>query len=140
MARIILVDDDRLFARLVQARLSADGHQVDWHEGAFGALTQIRRGSYDVVLMDVQMPGIDGPALLGCLDSRSVGRARVVLMSSIAEDRLRCLAREKGADAYFPKRHHIDRLAAMIGRWTSSNVSGSRPLTSDEPYELRRTV
>jgi DNA-binding response OmpR family regulator len=139
MARIILVDDDRLFARLVQARFSADGHQVDWHEGAFGALTQIRRGSYDVILLDVQMPGIEGPALLGCLDSRSVRQSRVVLMSSIAEERLRALAEEKGADAYFPKRHHIDRLAAMIMRWMS-NMSGSRSLDLGEPYELRRTV
>jgi DNA-binding response OmpR family regulator len=139
MARIILVDDDRLFARLVQARLSADGHEVDWHEGAFGALTQIRKGSYDVILMDVQMPGIEGPALLGCLDSRSVGKARIVLMSSIPEDKLRALAQERGADAYFPKRHHIDRLASMISRWVS-NMSGSRSLGTNDPYELRRTV
>jgi DNA-binding response OmpR family regulator len=139
MARIILVDDDRLFARLVQARLAADGHEVDWNEGAFGALTQIRRGCYDVILMDVQMPGIEGPALLGCLDRHGPGRARVVLMSSIEEERLRTLAEERGADAYFPKRHHIDRLARMISGWTS-NVSGSRSLTANDPYEFRRTV
>ena len=138
MAHIILVDDDRLFARLVQARLSADGHEVDWHEGAFGALTQIRKGSYDVILMDVQMPGIEGPALLGCLDSRSVGKARIVLMSSL-EDKLRSLAQERGADAYFPKRHHIDRLASMISRWMS-NMSGSRSLGTSDPYEVRRMV
>jgi DNA-binding response OmpR family regulator len=139
MARIILVDDDRLFARLVQARLSADGHDVDWHEGAFGALTQIRRGGYDVILMDVQMPGIEGPALLGCLDRHGPERARVVLMSSIAEERLRALAEERGADAYFPKRHHIDHLARMVGRLLS-NVSGAHPLTSNDPYQSRRTV
>ena len=37
----------------------ADGHQVYWHGGAFGALTAVRNGGYELILVDVQMPGID---------------------------------------------------------------------------------
>ena len=76
MARIILIDDDRVFARLVEARLQADGHEVHWSEGAFGVLTEVRRGRYQFILVDVQMPGIEGPALVDCLRSRGIGDSR----------------------------------------------------------------
>ena len=139
MARIILIDDDRVFARLVQTRLSADGHDVHWNEGAFGVLTAIRRVEYQIILMDVQMPEIGGTALLSCLRTRGVGEARVILMSSLPEPKLKMLAVEAGADAYFPKRHDLDNLAGIVNRWTLK-TSGARVLLGSEQYELRKIV
>lgn len=137
MARIILIDDDRVFARLVETRLRADGHEVHWNEGAFGALTEVRNGGYQVILVDVQMPGIEGPALVDCLRTRGIGESRIILMSSIPEAKLRALAIQFGVDAYFPKGHHLDNLAAIIARW-SSGTSGARILLGTSPYELRK--
>jgi len=137
MARIILIDDDRVFARLVEARLQADGHEVHWSEGAFGVLTEVRRGRYQFILVDVQMPGIEGPALVDCLRSRGIGDSRIILMSSIREDKLRELAIKYGVDAYFPKGHKLDNLAQIITRWCSG-VSGARVMLGGNPYELRK--
>jgi DNA-binding response OmpR family regulator len=139
MARIILIDDDRVFARLVQTRLTAGGHTVDWNEGAFGVLTAIRRVEYQVILMDVQMPEIEGTALLSCLRTRGVGAARVILMSSLPEPKLKALAVEAGADAYFPKQHNLDNLARIIDRWMV-RTSGARVLLGTEQYELRKII
>ena len=139
MARIILIDDDRVFSRLVQTRLSRDGHDVHWNEGAFGVLTAIRRVEYQIILMDVQMPEIGGTALLSCLRTRGVGHARVILMSSLPEPKLKALAVEAGADAYFPKQHSLDNLARIINRWTLK-TSGARVLLGSEQYELRKIV
>jgi DNA-binding response OmpR family regulator len=139
MARIILIDDDRVFARLVEARLQADGHDVYWNEGAFGVLTEVRKGGYQFILVDVQMPGIEGPALVDCLRSRGVGDSRIILMSSIAEAELRQLAIQYGVDAYFPKRHKLDNLAGIIERWCTG-TSGARVMLGSNPYELRKII
>ncbi len=114
MPNVILIDDDPVFAHLVQRRLERDGHQVEYNRGAFGALTAVRQRNYDVILVDVQMPGIGGPKLVEFLRDRGVGHARIILMSSIAEEQLRSAMLTHGAHAYFCKGWGVDRLASLI--------------------------
>jgi len=114
LARIILIDDDALFANLVRRRLSSNGHEVEYNEGAFGALTAVRRGTWDVILVDVQMPEIQGPKLVEILRSRGVGSASILLMSSIPEPELESTARSYGADGYICKGWGLDRIARRV--------------------------
>ncbi len=129
MARVILIDDDRLFAELVRRRLEDEGHSLVYNEGAFGALTAVRRGRYDVILMDVEMPGIGGPKLVEYLRDRGVGGARIILTSSIPEQRLRQVAAAYGAHDYFCKDWGLERLVGLVagtGRHTRAGLDGSR--------------
>ena len=139
MARIIIIDDDPLFARLAERRLEADGHQVYWQEGAFGALTAVRNGGYELILVDVQMPGIEGDKLVDVLRARGVGHATIILMSAIAEQDLKERATRYGADAYFPKGHNIDTLAGLANIWSGKAPSQSmRMLRDSSRYQVRK--
>ncbi len=84
MARILLADDDAAARDLVQRALASDGHNVvATHDGA-EALEQLQAsGPFDLLISDVQMPGVDGIELI----EKAVAAApkmRVILMSGFA--------------------------------------------------------
>jgi two-component system, chemotaxis family, chemotaxis protein CheY len=60
VARILIVDDEMLVLYSMRMMLEAGGHQVDEAESGEGALALLRRGSYDVLVIDIVMPRKDG--------------------------------------------------------------------------------
>lgn len=114
MAQVLVIDDDPLFAALVKIRLTAAGHEVMYNEGPFGALTAARHGAYELILIDVQMPGIEGPQLVDCFRSRGNPSLRIVLMSSLPEQQVIGLAAKAGADAAFCKTTGLEKLAGIV--------------------------
>lgn len=114
MARVILIDDDPLFANLVRSRLREAGHEVSYNEGAFGALTAVRKAQPDLILVDVQMPEIEGPKLVDYLRGRDDAAARILLMSSIPESKLRAAATSYGADGYVCKGWGVVQIASRV--------------------------
>lgn len=60
MAKILLVEDDELIARMISLRLSIAGHDVDLAENGRKGLEKIRNNEFDLVLMDMHMPEMDG--------------------------------------------------------------------------------
>ncbi len=104
--RVLLVDDNAINRRVAHGHLAARGHQVVEAVDGAGALEALSRGSFDVVLMDVQMPGVDGFAATARIRESERGgtkRQRVVAMTAHAMtgDRERCLA--AGMDGYVAK-------------------------------------
>ena len=82
MARILLADDDAATRDLVQRALALDGHQVIVTQDGAEALDEIKasKGKIDLLISDVQMPGVDGITLV----EKAVGaapRLKVILMS-----------------------------------------------------------
>jgi len=114
LARIILIDDDPIFANLVQQQLTKAGHKVSYNEGAFGALTAVRKAQPDLILVDVEMPEIKGPKLVDYLRGRDVGSARILLMSSIPEPELQRAAQSYGADGYICKGWGVVQIATRV--------------------------
>jgi two-component system cell cycle response regulator CpdR len=85
MARILLADDDASARDLVQRALVSDGHQVvATHDGA-EALEKLQGGTFDLLISDVQMPGVDGIELI---EKALViaPKMRVILMSGFADE------------------------------------------------------
>ncbi len=64
MARLLLVDDEELFAKETGNLLRSFGHSVDLAHGGADALEMIKRNSYDVALVDMLMPSPDGTQTL----------------------------------------------------------------------------
>lgn len=60
MARILIVDDDRDIRALMELTLKRSGHRVVQAEHARDAVDELRGGSFDIILMDVDMPQMDG--------------------------------------------------------------------------------
>ena len=103
-ASILVVDDDPVNRSMLTASLEASGHQVTTAEGGSQALDIVRAESYDVVLLDVLMPQMDGYQVLEQLKEDPRLRHIPVVMVTGLDDvgsAVRCI--ELGADDYLPK-------------------------------------
>ena len=126
MARVLLVDDDPAFGKAAVARLAADGHDVTFNPGAFGALAAICAAAYDLILIDVLMPGMEGTKLMGYMPRHRLRGAQVLLVSSMAEGELSGLAATCGADGYFWKRAGLDHLCYLVRRKAQTTAPPAR--------------
>ena len=134
MARVLIVDDDPAFGKAAVERLAADGHQVAFNAGAFGALAAVCGAAYDLVLIDVLMPGMEGTKLMEYMPRRKLGGAQVLLVSSMAKEKLCELAVTYGADGYFCKRDGLEQLCNVVRHeaqktLTSHGARGERRVT-----------
>ncbi|WP_184168193.1 response regulator [Sphingomonas kyeonggiensis] len=110
--RLLIVDDDPGIRELTAAFLSQHGYVVDTASGAIEMRTLTARNDYDLIVLDVMMPGEDGLSILRSMD-RETGPA-VILHSVIGEDIDRIVGLEMGADDYVPKPANPRELLARI--------------------------
>jgi len=112
--RLLVVEDEVKLAQYLHKGLSESGHVVDLaHDGIEGKRLATG-GDYDLVLLDVMLPGVDGFGVLAAM--RAEGRRTPVLMLTArdkVEDRVRGL--EKGADDYLVKPFAFSELLARVG-------------------------
>jgi CheY-like chemotaxis protein len=97
LTRILVVDDDRSSRELIRLQLRSAGHGVETASDGMAALDRVRRRRFDVVLLDVWMPGMDGLELLGRLRDEP-SRPKVVVMT--ADDTPDTLLRAMRQQAY----------------------------------------
>ena len=125
-AAILLVEDNevnRVLATTILARL---GHQATVAEDGAEAVELCTRARFDLVLMDMQMPGMDGLQATVCIRALDSPMRRVPVIALTANalqgDRERCLA--AGMDDYLTKPFNAEQLAAMIDQWLPGRASG----------------
>lgn len=118
-ARILLAEDNPVNALLAASLLKREGCVVDRVASGEEALAALARAPYDLVLMDVRMPGMDGLEAARILRARGV-RVPVIALTANAfeEDRRACL--EAGMDDFLTKPLDSDRLRAAVARWTQT--------------------
>ncbi len=125
--RILVVDDEPVNREVAAVQLEAVGLVADQAADGSEALKMLERHAYDAILMDMQMPGMDG--LEATRRIRSIDadhRIPVVAMTAnaFAEDRARCVA--AGMDDFLAKPFVPDELFGTVLRWLSRNAeSGS---------------
>jgi CheY-like chemotaxis protein len=81
MPRILVVDDDRTTLRMLRLQLEAAGHEVETARDGAAGLAKLNRSRFDVVLLDVWMPGMDGLEVLSRLRG-APSRPRVIVMTA----------------------------------------------------------
>lgn len=116
---ILLVEDNRANRRLAQILIEAMGHRVVCAEDGAEALACLRDGVFDLVLMDVQLPVMDGFAVVAALRQHEAavgGHMPVIALTAHAraEDRQRCLA--SGMDDYLSKPIQREALSTIIDK------------------------
>ncbi len=113
---ILLVEDNKLNLKLAQALLARLGYQVDTAGNGVEAIQAAARKPYDVVLMDVQMPVMDGLAASRQIRARAGGspRPRVVAMTAAEseEERAQCIS--AGMADHLAKPVRAETLAAAL--------------------------
>jgi DNA-binding response OmpR family regulator len=111
--RILLVEDDRMIGESVRTSLRQDGYAVDWVREGRAADTALSSEQYDLVLLDLGLPGKDGLDVLKNL-RRNKGAMPVIIITArdSVEDRIKGL--DAGADDYVVKPFNLEELAARM--------------------------
>src|SRR5262245_36041652 len=126
--RILLVEDSVRLSRSLQSGLGRLGHAVDVvHDGKQG-LSYARLNPYDLLVLDVMLPGLDGLSLLREL--RALGReVRVLLLTArdAVSDRVSGL--RAGADDYLVKPFAFEELVARVDALGRRSREGGQPFT-----------
>jgi len=125
-ARLLVVDDNALNRRVAAELLRRRGHEVDEAPGGAEAVAMAAAWPYALVLMDLQMPGVDG--LAAALAIRALPGHRdtpIVAMTGnvLEEDRERC--REAGMVSFVAKPVRPASLLAEVARWVPADAAGS---------------
>jgi two-component system, OmpR family, response regulator len=101
MARVLVVDDEPRIVSFISRALAAEGLGVDSAYDGARALELARTRKYELVVLDLLLPGIDGVSVLrGMIESRPEQRVLVLSAVSDVESKVRCL--ELGAADYLP--------------------------------------
>jgi two-component system response regulator CpxR len=110
--RILVIDDDVELADLLRTFLEREGFQPEFaHDGRTG-LQRALDGGYDLVVLDVMLPGMDGFEILKRIRQQS--RVPVIMLTARGEEPDRIVGLEIGADDYVPKPFNPRELAARI--------------------------
>ncbi|MEN0065726.1 MAG: response regulator transcription factor [Myxococcota bacterium] len=129
--RALLIDDDPKLAKLLATYL--EPHDVRVHHSPSGeeGLTSLREGSFDIVLLDIMMPGLDGLEVLRRI--RADRQIPVVMLTARGDETDRVVGLELGADDYLPKpvypRELLARIRAVLRR--AAPAPGARLVVGD---------
>lgn len=127
---ILVIEDDKTTGEYIASGLRAEGHVVDLFADGRDGLVQAISGTYDVLVLDRMLPGVDGMSILRTLRAAK-SPVPVLLLTSLdgVEDRINGL--NAGADDYLVKPFAFGELSARL------NALARRPPPSDEPTILR---
>ena len=115
--RILVVDDQRDIRELAAMVLSGAGYSVDTAESGESAIVTLEQAAYDLVLLDINMPGMDGwetLRLIRCDDE--LDRLPVVMFSIKGEIRDKVESLQEGAIDHITKPFAVDHLIDRVGR------------------------
>lgn len=125
-ARILLVDDNKVNRKLLAAVLEAEGYRVEEARSGREAVEGVRLLTYDLVLMDVQMPDMDGVEATAAIRSLGGRRAEVpiVAISGDVGDDVTERCRAAGMNDHLAKPVNPDTLQRVVELWTRRGSDG----------------
>ncbi len=112
MPKILVVDDERVMVKGIKFNLENEGYQVDTGSDGEEAVDKARVGQYDLIILDLMMPKIDG--LQACMKIREFSNVPVIMLTAKGEDADKIIGFECGADDYITKPFNILELKARI--------------------------
>ena len=131
--KVLVVEDHPVNQTIIRAMLARMGCAIDMADNGVQALSAFEKNTYDLVLMDCQMPEMDGFDTTRAIRERetlnpTMGRVPVIALTALAMlgDAERCLA--AGMDDYLTKPIQLEQLSAKMQRWrpTAESTPGPR--------------
>ncbi len=132
--KVLLVDDDRKFCRLVQDYLKPMGFDVETAHNGIDGLEKAVSESFHAVILDIMMPGLDGLGVLQKL--RQTSNVPVLMLTAMGEEVDRIMGLEIGADDYVPKTFSTRELLARLRAVIRRNLNTASPGTVHDSEDL----
>lgn len=123
MSKVLLVDDEAGIREILREYLEINGYEVTEAKDGLEAIHQFRKENYDVIILDVMMPKIDGWAV--CKEIRADSKVPIIMLTARGEEYDRLFGFEIGVDDYIQKpfspKEVVARLKAIMRRAYSKN-------------------
>ena len=110
--RVLVVDDEKLIVKGIRFSLEQDGMEVDCAYDGEEALELAKNGQYDMILLDVMLPKMNGFEV--CQQIREFSNTPIVMLTAKGEDMDKILGLDYGADDYITKPFNILEVKARI--------------------------
>lgn len=128
MKRVLVVDDEARIREVVQYALEREGFRVHSVDDGAEAIEALERGGFDLVVLDVMLPGLDGFEI--CRRVRASSTVPILFLSARSDEIDRVVGLELGADDYlvkpFSPRELVARVKAVLRR-TDAASDGTEP-------------
>ena len=112
MAKILVVDDEKVLVKGITFNLKNEGYQVETGYDGEEAVELAREGNFDLIILDLMMPKIDG--LQACMRIREFSNVPIIMLTARSEDTDKIIGFECGADDYITKPFNILELKARV--------------------------
>ncbi len=131
--KLLIADDEMRIRELIKKYATYEGYEVDEAEDGMRAVEMCRRKDYDLIILDVMMPELDG--FSACREIRKFSKTPVLMLSARGEEYDRIHGFEAGVDDYvikpFSPRELMMRVAAILKRAGRGNAGQEEILTFD---------
>jgi len=116
--KILVVDDEKPLSKAIDKLLSKEGHIVTTTDSSYDALDKIKNEFFDLIVLDVRMPGMDGIALLKEVRQiqKEDNKSRVIIITAYASEEAPIKAIKLGADDYIMKPFELDNFLHSVNR------------------------
>ena len=136
--KILVVDDEKVLVKGIKFNLESEGYQVEAGYDGEEAVELARSGSFDLIILDLMMPKIDG--LQACMRIREFSNVPIIMLTARSEDTDKIIGFECGADDYITKPFNplelVARVKTQLRRYTRYNTGETPPQEVTE-YDFR---
>lgn len=113
--KILVIEDEEKLRRVIQLHLSSQGHDVSTTAVAEDALWQVSTETYDLILTDLKLPGMDGLSLLDSIHHQKP-ELPVIVMTAFSNVETAVDAMKKGATDFLQKPFSLDHLSTIVNK------------------------
>ncbi len=110
---ILIIDDDIPLTKVLREELSLVGYDVEVINNSNEVLNRLSNEFYDLILLDLKMPEVDGFEILKELKAKNYP-GKIIVMTAYADVENAVLSRKLGADDFLPKPYDLDELLITI--------------------------
>ncbi|MFV0636906.1 response regulator transcription factor [Mitsuokella sp.] len=136
--RIFIVEDERRIARFLQIELEHEGFETETEENGTRAYERIMQGNFDLVLLDVMLPGMDGLTI--CKRVREVSSLPIIMLTAKDDVEDKVAGLDIGADDYMTKPFAIEELMARIRNALRKHIPDQDGVPLEERLQVKNLV
>ena len=134
--RILVVDDEKLLVKGMKFNLENEGYQVECAYDGAAAVELARNGRFDLIILDVMMPEVDG--LEACMRIREFSNVPIIMLTAKGEDADKLMGFECGADDYLTKPFNTGELMARLRAMTRRSLENKNEVLTCGNVTLNR--